>query len=300
MACLKCGGRLNWEDRAWTTAGEDPGHWSCLACGEVVYPEEIGLPGVTKYVPAGTDGISTNVERGEVPDGEGDDTMAYHLRPEKEKEVKGLLKDHSVREIVAKTGVAKNTILRIRNEDFTAGERKTLKKLSLIKGRNKRELEKEGPGTDLQNDRRNIHEIIPLNNSGEKGGQEMTRTDKGKECTRKKCKRRGQILPFEEFNKNKATPDGYEYHCKVCKAETARARRKRIEKEPSHGRATKNRQPLALKRFVPVVPGPAISDAITLDAQLLRAVKKSAILDFVKNDLPKMVEEAFAQANGTI
>jgi hypothetical protein len=37
-----------------------------------------------------------------------------------------------------------------------------------------------------------------------------------------------------------------------------------------------------------------ISEAVTLDAQLLKAVKKSAILDFVKNDLPRMIEEAFA------
>ena len=36
---------------------------------------------------------------------------------------------------------------------------------------------------------------------------------------------------------------------------------------------------------------PIISDAITLDAKLLRAVKKSAVLDFLKNDLPKIVEE---------
>jgi hypothetical protein len=36
-----------------------------------------------------------------------------------------------------------------------------------------------------------------------------------------------------------------------------------------------------------------ISAAVTLDAQLLKVVKKSAILDFVKNDLPRMIEEAF-------
>ena len=37
-----------------------------------------------------------------------------------------------------------------------------------------------------------------------------------------------------------------------------------------------------------------IPDAVTLDAQLLKAVKKSAVMDFVKNDLPKMIEERYS------
>jgi hypothetical protein len=68
--------------------------------------------------------------------------MANNLDPQKEEEVKALLKTHSVREIVKETGVAKNTIYRIRNENFTDQERAELKKSANIKGRNKREVEK--------------------------------------------------------------------------------------------------------------------------------------------------------------
>jgi hypothetical protein len=76
----------------------------------------------------------------------------------------------------------------------------------------------------------------------------------------------------------------------------------------SHPRGTKKDGPGRKKRGSPASistprdPGfdrsptsiPIISDAVTLDAQLLRAVKKSAILDFIKNELPQMVEKAFA------
>ncbi len=40
MPCPKCNGRLVWRDRSWTSVGEDPGHWSCIACGKVTYPNE--------------------------------------------------------------------------------------------------------------------------------------------------------------------------------------------------------------------------------------------------------------------
>ena len=110
-------------------------------------------------------------KRGEVPDNEGEDTMAYHLKPEKEEEVRALLKDYSIREIVAKTGVAFNTIARIRNENLTEEERAGLKKRANVKGRNKRELKKtskysskyfiQREGEKNERKRKNLYEVWP-------------------------------------------------------------------------------------------------------------------------------------------
>ena len=233
-------------------------------------------------------------KRGEVPDNEGEDTMAYHLKPEKEEEVRALLKDYSIREIVTKTGVASETIRRIRNKNFTEGEKAELKKRATVKGRNKRELKKREP--DLQNDGQNI----PLNNSDGRGGQEIM-TEETKVCTNPKCPKTNP-QPIDEFNKNAARPSGRESRCRTCTAQTQRDRKASIEKSsggtgrsrkaPGNGR--KKRQPRdpwpGRSLSVPTIP----SEAVTLDAQLLRAVKKSAILDFIKNELPRMVEEAFA------
>jgi len=68
--------------------------------------------------------------------------VSNNLNPQKEEEVKVLLKDHSVREIVKETGVSKNTIKRIRNENFTDGEKVALNKQAQLRGRNQREIEK--------------------------------------------------------------------------------------------------------------------------------------------------------------
>ena len=225
-------------------------------------------------------------KRGEVPDNEGEDTMAYHLNPEKEEKVRALLKDHSIREIVTKTGVAFNTIARIRNENLTEGERAELKKRATVKGRNKRELEKREP--DLQNDGQNIPKNIPSNNSDGRGGQEIMAKET-KVCT--KCG--GPPKPITEFNKNAARPDGHESRCRVCTAQHQRDY-VAMKKKGTDGNGRKKRKVQKPESVRSLSPNPTISDAVTLDAQLLRAVKKSAILDFVKNELPRMVEEAFA------
>lgn len=70
--------------------------------------------------------------------------MSNNLDAQKEEEVKALLKTDSVRKIVKKTGVAKNTISRIRNENLTEEERTKFKRLANVKGRNKRKLRKVG------------------------------------------------------------------------------------------------------------------------------------------------------------
>ena len=289
MACPRCNGRLIWEERSWTTAGEDPGHWSCKACGGVIYPERIGLPNVPKQVEIGKE--------------EDKEPVSYHLDSKKEEEIKKLLKTASVREIVAKTGVAKNTIARIRDESFTKEEREKLKRSATIRGRNKRELEKGERKTDLQNVDENIPRIIPPPELGGKGGREIM-TEEKKGCTNPRCTQQNP-QPIGEFNKNAARPSGRESRCRTCTAQAQRDRKAAIEKMygTGTGRSRKNsgngrrkkqlRDPgpgLALSPSGPTVP----PETITIDAQLLRAVKKSAVLDFVKNDLPKMVEEAFA------
>jgi len=72
-------------------------------------------------------------------------TVSNNLDPQKEEKVKTLLKDHSIREIVKKTGVAKNTIARVRNENLTEEEKAEFKKRANVRGRNKRELKKGEP-----------------------------------------------------------------------------------------------------------------------------------------------------------
>lgn len=49
--------------------------------------------------------------------------MSNNLDPQKEEEIKALLKTDSIRKIVEKTGVAKNTITRIKNENLTEEEK---------------------------------------------------------------------------------------------------------------------------------------------------------------------------------
>lgn len=227
---------------------------------------------------------------------DGGKTMSNRLNPEKEREVKAFLKDHSVRETVAKTGVAKNTIARIRNENFTEEEKSELKKRANVKGRNRRELKKREPKADLQNDGRNIPKNIPPADSGGKGGQAIMEKET-KVCT--KC---GTPKTISEFNKNAARPDGHESRCRTCTAQAQRDRKASIEKSsggtgrsrkaPGNGRKKRRpRDPWPCRSLsAPTIP----SEAVTLDAQLLKAVKKSAILDFVKNDLPRMIEERFA------
>lgn len=135
---------------------------------------------------------------GEVPDNKGEDTMAYHLNPEKEEKVRALLKDHSIREIVTKTGVASETIRRIRNKNFTEGEKAELKKRATVKGRNKRELKK---------------------NKTEQNDMRFLVNQKTKICS--KCKTE---KPLSEFTVNSAMPDGLHNHCRGCKTGDQRAR----------------------------------------------------------------------------
>jgi hypothetical protein len=244
----------------------------------------------------------------------GTEDMSNQLDHEREEKVKALLKTHSVREITKETGLAKNTIARIRNENLTEAERATLKRSANIKGRNKRELKKKESRPDLQNDGRNIPKIIPSTNSDGRGGRKIM-IEETKACQNPKCPKPNPQL-IGEFNKNAARPTGRESRCRTCTAQAQRDRKIATERASSGGRRhslrlgraygseRKQRRPKPSTIQKPRsnrLPSPdppptksVISEAVTLDAQLLKAVKKSAILDFVKNDLPRMIEEAFA------
>ncbi len=40
MRCPKCGGNLAWKEKITLTWGEDvPGHWSCIMCGKIIWPD---------------------------------------------------------------------------------------------------------------------------------------------------------------------------------------------------------------------------------------------------------------------
>ena len=121
--------------------------------------------------------------------------MSNFLKPEKEKEVKALLKTHSQREIVKLTGVAKNTITRIRNENLTEEEKADFKKQANIRGRNKKGLQKVG-------------EIIPKIIPSEP----------------KLCLKCLKDKPISEFTANSRMPDGFHNHCRECKTAGQRAR----------------------------------------------------------------------------
>lgn len=217
---------------------------------------------------------------GEVPDNKGEDTMAYHLNPEKEEKVGALLKDHSIREIVTKTGVAFNTIARIRNENLTEGERAELKKRATVKGRNKRELEKRESRADLQNGGQNI----PPTNSDEKGGQEIM-AEETKVCT--KC---GVPKLITEFNKNAARPSGRESQCKTCT--TQRQRDYKAAREKTSGGNGRRKKQLR-------DPGPVRTPRADLDQQLaidLKTIKKrvaAEVLQIYHEGGQRAVEEAF-------
>ncbi len=187
MPCPKCNGRLVWKDRSWTSVGEDPGHWGCIACGKVIYPDRAG--------------------RSEAP----------------------------------------------------------------------------------QN-------IIPSSDCDEKGGEGM-RTDQGKECSRKECKRRGQVLPFGDFNKNVSTPDGYEYHCRICKQEEAQARRDRIKKGVgTGGNGRRKRQSRGSGRvrdiLLPTEKLPVV-ESLFMDPTAIRSIKRSVGKEIL-SEFSKFLEARYA------
>ncbi len=119
---------------------------------------------------------------------------------------------------------------------------------------------------------------------------EESRPPKGEEkiMATKKCNKCGDEKDLKEFNHNKSVPDGYDRTCRECmKGIAKQIRLKKKQRDIGYGKR------IVMEKEI-VKPGPSISEGITLDAQLLKAVKKSAILDFVKNELPRMVEERFA------
>lgn len=157
-----------------------------------------------------------------------EETMSNRLNPEKEEMVKALLKDHSIRDIIKETGVAKNTIIRIRNENFTEEEKAKLKKWANVKGRNKRELEREDLEATEQRRETKVNE-----------------DQKTKICS--KCKE-PMLLTEELFSHNHSTSDGWERFCKACASKMRKDRKEKTAGKNSGNRKHGNNGGRARKR----------------------------------------------------
>jgi len=138
---------------------------------------------------------------------------------------------------------------------------------------------------------------VVFEESKAEGGQEiMTKVEETQVCSNPQCPKQNPQL-IGEFNKNAARPSGHKSRCRTCTAQAQRDRKVAIQRGAGRKHRPSNIQkprPNRLPSSDPPSVKSVISEAVTLDAQLLKAVKKSAILDFVKNDLPRMIEEAFA------
>lgn len=103
----------------------------------------------------------------------------------------------------------------------------------------------------------------------------------------KPCSTCGEMKPATDqyFGKNKSTSDGLEYLCKPCKAKKqAEYRAKKM------GKVVPKR---SVRQKPPVVSrGPANTGQKDLESNL-REIKKLVILDFLKNELPTILEERF-------
>lgn len=97
---------------------------------------------------------------------------------------------------------------------------------------------------------------------------------------KKKCSKCGEMKDFDQFNKNRAVKDGLDNHCSDCKRKYQRKLRERKKKnvQASNGRRKKSIQEDDLK----------IDDAILLDQQILKAIKKS-----VANQIIQIIKESF-------
>ncbi len=144
---------------------------------------------------------------------------------------------------------------------------------------------------------RNIPEIIPLIPKIKNILKEENAMP-SKKCTH--CK---QIKDFSEFSKNKATKDGFEYHCRDCKKEEQRILRERRHNEVSGGNGPRKKivqdplraggpsRPEAVPRRLPI-PWP-LTDGIYLPAEAIKAIKKSVGKQLIQ-EFSKFIEERYA------
>lgn len=106
----------------------------------------------------------------------------------------------------------------------------------------------------------------------------------------KRCNKCGIEKAVDEFGKNASVADGYDRTCKDCWKQIRR-NKKRSRINPGNPKKTPSK--IRSTRLSKAVP----SGADALASQLLSAVKKDAVaalLDFVRNDLPQIIEERFA------
>jgi hypothetical protein len=219
--------------------------------------------------------------------------MGNHLDPKKEEEVKLLLKTASVRQITAKTGVAKNTITRIRNENFTEPERAELKKTANVRGRSGGELKKSEPTGDLQSN------SIPTTELDGKGGQE-TMSEQTQVCTNPKCPKPNP-QPIGEFNKNAARPSGHESRCGTCTAQAQRDRRAAIEKASAASASRSRKAPGNGRRKGQLrdpervrLPSSDLDQQLAIDLKTIKKRVAAEVLQIYHEGGQRAVEEAFA------
>jgi hypothetical protein len=272
MRCLTCGGVIIHEP----AYGSNPARDYCYSCGR-------------------------EAKRVEPKEGNREEAMSYRLGPKKEEEVKVLLRTASVREIVAKTGVAKATIRRIRDENFTEEERAKLNRQATLRGRDKRELKNRERREQLQNAIKDIPKIIRSTDSGGKGGQEIM-TEEMQVCTNTKCPKPNP-QPIGEFNKNAARPSGHESRCRTCTAQAQRDRKEAMEKASASGTGRSGKVPgNGRRKGKPGNPGPGphpglppiqTEEAIYLERSILLAIEKKVAMKLLKK-FERMIEEAYA------
>lgn len=127
-------------------------------------------------------------------------------------------------------------------------------------------------------------------------GREPLGEEKIMEEKEKMCKKCGLVKPITEFNKNSVRPDGHESQCRVCTTQHQRdwVAKKKKGTDGNSRKKRKTQKPGPTTR-VPPPMNPAnpipyrIDDAILLDQQILKAIKKS-----VANQIIRIIEEAFA------
>ncbi len=99
--------------------------------------------------------------------------------------------------------------------------------------------------------------------------------------------------PITEFNKNASRPDGHESRCRICTTQHQRdwvaMKKKSIDGNSRKKRKAQKRGPTRVPSMNPANPTiSCINDAILLDQQILKAIKKS-----VANQIIQIIKETF-------
>jgi hypothetical protein len=92
---------------------------------------------------------------------------------------------------------------------------------------------------------------------------------------------------FEEFNKNKTTPDGYEYWCKQCKADRAK-KRKRFSVDNEQPKMNPG-NPRSLRR---AARKQSVTESLFVDPAVIRSLKRSVGKELL-SEFSRFLEERY-------